>query len=165
MGRVESPLGPFLFSEKLRPSTLIPVPHSEKTSWSLAAPFKIPVGRHVPSPSFTSKNARNGALATPHRFMGGSANTLWNDRQNLIIQLISIHPFTACHIGTTRACNRRELTVDVHITSQKRKEQRFSVDLPVEISWYDPKGNRFTERNRIQDISKMGCRFKLQVEL
>jgi hypothetical protein len=55
--------------------------------------------------------------------------------------------------------------MDIRIASKKRKEQRFSVDLPVEISWYDPKGNRFTERNRIQDISKMGCRFKLQVEL
>jgi hypothetical protein len=49
--------------------------------------------------------------------------------------------------------------------SEKRKEQRFSVDLPVEITWHGPKGNILTERTRIQDISRSGCRFKLQVEL
>lgn len=48
---------------------------------------------------------------------------------------------------------------------EKRSELRISVDLPVEITHYDPQGNMFTERTRIQDISKMGCRFLMQVEL
>jgi hypothetical protein len=50
-------------------------------------------------------------------------------------------------------------------TSNKRKELRISVDLPVEITHYDPQGNMFTERTRIQDVSKLGCRFLMQKAL
>ena len=81
------------------------------------------------------------------------------------MQGISIHLFTACIFGMGRAEEIWEFIVVVQYASEQRKEQRISVDLPVEITWYDPKGNMFTELTRIQDISKMGCRFKLRVEL
>ena len=48
---------------------------------------------------------------------------------------------------------------------ENRREQRIAMDLSVEITRYDLQGRMFTERTRIEDISKKGCRFKLRVEL
>ncbi len=36
------------------------------------------------------------------------------------------------------------------------------MNVPVEIIRYDPQGYMFTERTRIEDITRMGCRFRLQ---
>jgi hypothetical protein len=47
----------------------------------------------------------------------------------------------------------------------QRGEERISVNLPVEISWKDSKGNNLTERTIIEDVTSVGCRFRLQVEL
>src|SRR6267154_1555168 len=47
----------------------------------------------------------------------------------------------------------------------QRAEERIFVNLPVEISWRDAKGNSFTERTRIEDVTSVGCRFRTQLEL
>ena len=46
-----------------------------------------------------------------------------------------------------------------------RSEERVSVDLPVEITWYDSEGIMFSERTRIEDVTSVGCRFGIGVEL
>jgi hypothetical protein len=55
--------------------------------------------------------------------------------------------------------------VTVHYATDNRREQRLAVNVPVEIIRYDPQGYMFTERTRIQDITRMGCRFRSQKEL
>ncbi len=47
----------------------------------------------------------------------------------------------------------------------QRAEERISVNLAVEISWTDSKGNNFSERTIIEDVTSVGCRFRSQVEL
>jgi hypothetical protein len=54
--------------------------------------------------------------------------------------------------------------VTVPNPTEKRKERRLAVDVPVEITRYDPEGNRFTERTKIEDITKMGCRFRVEAQ-
>ena len=46
-----------------------------------------------------------------------------------------------------------------------RSEERICVDLPVEITRFDTEGNLFTEQTRIDDITTVGCRFRIQAEL
>jgi hypothetical protein len=46
-----------------------------------------------------------------------------------------------------------------------RIEERISVNLPVEITRFDTEGNLFTEQTRIDDITTVGCRFRMQAEL
>ena len=47
----------------------------------------------------------------------------------------------------------------------RRAEERITVDLPVEITRYDPEGNMLLERTRIEDVTSVGCRFRTQAEL
>jgi len=47
----------------------------------------------------------------------------------------------------------------------RRGEERITVDLPVEITRYDPEGNMLLERTRIEDVTSVGCRFRTQAEL
>jgi len=46
-----------------------------------------------------------------------------------------------------------------------RSEERISVDVPVERNWFGTEGNLFTEQTRIEDITTVGCRFRMQAEL
>jgi hypothetical protein len=48
---------------------------------------------------------------------------------------------------------------------ESRSEERISVDIIVEITWRDPEGNPVTERTRIEDVTSVGCRFRIQVQL
>ena len=61
--------------------------------------------------------------------------------------------------------NNRKHMVTVPQPAEKRNEQRLAVDVPVEIITYDLEGNMFTERTRIEDITKMGCRFRANAQL
>src|SRR6266571_8709484 len=53
---------------------------------------------------------------------------------------------------------------DTRLTS-RRAEERITVDLPVEITRYDPEGNMLLERTRIEDVTSVGCRFRTPAEL
>jgi hypothetical protein len=48
---------------------------------------------------------------------------------------------------------------------ESRNEERISVDILVEITWHNPEGNAVTERTRIEDVTSVGCRFRIQVQL
>jgi hypothetical protein len=51
------------------------------------------------------------------------------------------------------------------IPENRRREERISINLSVEITRYDAAGNIFTERTRIEDVTSVGCRFRMQAEL
>ncbi len=46
-----------------------------------------------------------------------------------------------------------------------RGEERISVDLAVEITWHDSERNTFSERTRVEDVTSVGCRFRVGREL
>ena len=50
-------------------------------------------------------------------------------------------------------------------SNSRRREERISINLSVEITRYDAAGNVFTERTRIEDVTSVGCRFRTQTEL
>ncbi len=49
--------------------------------------------------------------------------------------------------------------------NNRRREERISINLSVEITRYDAAGTIFTERTRIEDVTSVGCRFRTQAEL
>jgi hypothetical protein len=47
----------------------------------------------------------------------------------------------------------------VFLIERRRAEKRILVHVPVEVTEVDSKGNAFTERTFIEDVSDFGCRF------
>jgi hypothetical protein len=47
----------------------------------------------------------------------------------------------------------------VFLIERRRTERRILVHVPVEVTEVDGKGNPFTERTFIEDVSDFGCRF------
>ena len=50
-------------------------------------------------------------------------------------------------------------------SDNRRREERISINLSVEMTRYDAAGNVFTERTRIEDVTSVACRFRTQTEL
>ena len=61
--------------------------------------------------------------------------------------------------------NAFKIEIEPSSASNRRCEERISINLSVEITRYDAAGNVFTERTRIEDVTSVGCRFRTQTEL
>lgn len=49
--------------------------------------------------------------------------------------------------------------------SERRREPRVPLSLPIGVSGFDRDGRFFTERTSTFDVSKLGCRFPLHAEM
>jgi hypothetical protein len=45
-----------------------------------------------------------------------------------------------------------------------RSEERILVNLPVELTKFDPEGNTLIEQTKIEDVTSVGCRFTTPAE-
>jgi hypothetical protein len=51
------------------------------------------------------------------------------------------------------------------VYDRKRREDRLSVSIPVEITGIDRVGHLFTERTLVENVTEVGCRFNTQTQL
>jgi hypothetical protein len=51
------------------------------------------------------------------------------------------------------------------ITKERRREDRLSTEIPVEITGINHAGHLFTERTLLEDVTEIGCRFETHTQL
>jgi hypothetical protein len=68
-------------------------------------------------------------------------------------------------VSETNLLHENQAPQAVAVHDNRRREERLSVSIPVEITGIDRVGHLFTERTLVEDVTEIGCRFNTRTQM